>query len=365
MRILTLCDVLFPQTTGGAGRYARELAEGLVQAGDQVQILTRDTGRRPRRETIPTEYFPSPGMRSPSLFRSIFREIEARFRPDVIHVHQPLPAFLCIPRGFERPVVYTFHSSWPEEFKLKASVLPAILRNLVAPLLARLERRLVKTAAAVTVLSAFNQRVVERLYHRQTVVIPGGVNSDFFRPSYGRLQTECLRVVSLRNLVPRMGMRNLVRSIPLLPENVQLKIGGDGPLRAALDQLIGQLNLRGRVELCGHIPDDRLPAFYSDADLFVLPTSALEGFGLVIIESLSCGTPVLGTNIGAIPEILKVFNPSWVIPESTPEAIAKSISVFIGQEPKPDRAPLHERVRSEYDWEIITARYRNLFAQVL
>lgn len=220
-------------------------------------------------------------------------------------------------------------------------------------------------AAVVTVLSDFNQRVVDRLYHRQTVVIPGGVNSDFFKPNGGRLPTECLKVVSLRNLVPRMGMRNLIRSIPLLPANVQLKIGGDGPLRATLDQLIGQLNLRGRVELCGHIPDDRLPAFYRDADLFVLPTSALEGFGLVILESLSCGTPVLGTNIGAIPEILRVFNPSWVIPESTPEAIANSIAVFIRQEPKPDRDVLHQRVRSEYRWEVIAARYRDLFAQVM
>lgn len=366
MRILTLCDVWFPHTTGGAGRLARELAQALAHCGEEVHILTRRVPDSTPEDTLSISYFPPPAKQMPGRSRKIFAQVESQFHPDIIHVHQPLPAFLCLPSRIRQPVVYSFHSSWPEELKLKSSPWPPIARRLAVPVLRYIESKVIQRADAIAVESRFNQREVQRFYGRTPLIIPGGVNSNFFRPlPEPKKQDEQFHVCTLRNLVPRMGLQKLIHAFALLPNQFNLKIGGEGPLRAKLEKLIRDLNLCRRVRLCGHIPETELPRFYGEADLFVLPTTALEGFGLVILESLSCGTPVLGTHVGAIPEILSQFNSDWIIPAPAPQSIADSIIKFFQQRGPAEWKELHERVKSEFSWELIAARYREVFRSVL
>ncbi|HEY2934929.1 MAG TPA: glycosyltransferase family 4 protein [Acidobacteriota bacterium] len=363
MKILILCDVLFPQTTGGAGRVARELALAIRDRGTEVRFLTRRVPDKAADEGIPTTYLPKPGTSFPSQFRRAFRRTAADFKPDIIHVHQPLPAWLSIPPESSCPIVYTFHSSWPEELKVKASPWPAAVRRLCSVVLANIEASVIHRAAAVTVLSEFSSREVKRLYRREAEVIPGGVDTGHFRPS-GVPPAGSIKLITLRNLVPRMGLRQLVRAMPLLPAEVHLDIGGEGPLRGELRALIQSLKLDTRVRLRGHIPDSELPGFYSSGHWFVLPTAALEGFGLVILESLACGTPVLGTRVGAIPELLQRFNSAWLIERSTPDAIAGTIRSALDQ-PGPEREELHRRIEAEFGWKIIAAQYQRLFDGLL
>ncbi len=364
MKILSVCDVLFPQTTGGAGRVARELAVALRKTGEEVQLLTRFTGKAPLSDDIKVTYYPPPGKAFPAHYRKIFLDTVERFNPDLIHIQQPFPAFLSIPSSFSKPLVYTFHSSWPEEFKMKYSRWPRLLRKIVSPLLIAAEKRIIHRATAITVLSQFSSRQLKRLDNREAVLIPGGVNSQRFQPMEKGQPRNVLRLVTLRNLVPRMGLYQLIRAMQLLPPHINLKIGGEGPLRAELMKLIHSLDLSERVELIGHVQDEELPRFYSSADWFVLPTVALEGFGLVILESLSCGTPVLGTRIGAIPELLERFDPQWIIKEPTPKEIAATILSASGQ-PPPSPDDLHHRVAGEFDWKNIAKRYLELFESLV
>ena len=367
MRVLVICDVLSPQTVGGAGRVAREVTEALKKRGTEVQFLTREVSNslsRTDANDIKTTYYPLPLKAIPSRFRRLFEQTIKDFQPDLVHVHQPLPAFLLIPSSFSRPIVYTFHSSWAEEFKIKSSRWPQILRKMVSPLLAEVEKRTLHRAAEITVLSEFSQRKLKRLYNREGVIIPGGVNSERFQPIGKVRPNQTLRLVTLRNLVPRMGLPQLIRAMKLLPSHIELTIGGQGPLRDELMGLIGSLGLSERVQLAGHVPDDDLSHFYSSANWFVLPTVALEGFGLVILESLSCGTPVLGTRIGAIPELLEKFDPQWIIKEPTPEAIAATI-LSVSENPPPSPTQLHDRVSAEFDWKNIAAHYLDLFASLI
>jgi len=367
MKILVICDVLFPQTVGGAGRVAREVTAALGEKGNAVEFLTRQVSTNFSKNhvnDIKTNYYPLPLKAFPTQFRRIFNETIREFQPDIVHLHQPLPAFLLIPSSFSRPIVYTFHSSWAEEFKIKSSRWPHIFRKIVSPLLAKVEKRALRRATAITVLSEFSKRKLKRRYNREGLIIPGGVNSERFQPIEKVRPNQTLRLVTLRNLVPRMGLPQLIHAMNLLPSHIELTIGGQGPLRDELMGLIHSLGLSERVRLAGHVPDDDLSHFYSSANWFVLPTVALEGFGLVILESLSCGTPVLGTRIGAIPELLERFDPQWIIKEPTPEEIAVTI-LSVSQNPPPSPNHLHDRVSAEFDWRNIATRYLDLFVSLI
>ncbi len=261
MKILILCDVLFPQTTGGAGRVARELAVALRKTGEDVQFLTRFTGKAPLSDDIKVTYYPPPGKAFPAHYRKIFLETVERFNPDLIHIQQPFPAFLSIPSSFSKPLVYTFHSSWPEEFKMKYSRWPRLLRKIVSPLLVAAEKRMVHRATAITVLSQFSSRQLKRLYNREGLNFRGGVDSQRFQPMEKEQASNILRLVTLRNLVPRMGLSQLIRAMKLLPPHIDLTIGGQGPLRDELMRLIDSLGLSERVRMAGYVPDDELSHF--------------------------------------------------------------------------------------------------------
>lgn len=363
MKILSVCDVLFPQTTGGAGRVARELAEAFIRMGAEIEFLTRFTGKASPSGDQAT-YFQPPGKAFPGHYRKIFREIVERFNPDLIHVHQPFPACLALASFSSKPVVYNYYSPWSEEFKMKASPLPRPLRRIISPFLASAERRVVHRATAIVVLSQFSNHQLRQLHDGEAVLIPGGVNSERFRPTEEKRSDDTLRLITVRNLVPRMGLPQLIRAMNLLPPHIELTIGGRGPLEDELLELISSLGLSDRVQLAGHVPDEDLPHFYSSADWFVLPTVALEGFGLVTLESLSCGTPVLGTRIGATPELLEKFDSEWIIGEPTPERIAATVLKVIEKSvPSPD--DLHHRVAEEFDWRNIAKRYLEMFESLV
>src|SRR5205823_1565667 len=161
-------------------------------------------------------------------------------------------------------------------------------------------------------------------------MVPGGVDSEVFSPCQGRrsvrarlgLEEDGFILFTVRNLVPRMGLSELIDAIPRLRKEIQgllLLIGGTGPLRSQLE---------AQVKVLGFIPEARLPDYYRAADLFVLPTAQLEGFGLVTVESLASGTPVLGTPIGATEEILGKLEGSLVAKGADSESLAVGIAAL-------------------------------------
>ena len=137
-----------------------------------------------------------------------------------------------------------------------------------------------------------------------------------------------------------MGLEILIRAMAILRRHVPevlLLIGGMGSLRDDLESLTASLDLNDHVRFVGFVPDEQLPLYYQAADLFVLPTRELEGFGLVTVEALACGTPVLGTPVGATPEILLPLRSDLIFPGTDPDAIAQLILEH------------HQRLRSDPD----------------
>jgi glycosyltransferase involved in cell wall biosynthesis len=204
--------------------------------------------------------------------------------------------------------------------------------------LARIERRALQRANRIVVLSEFSRKILEKNHHRvspQVVLIPGGVDLERFRPAKDRmavrdqldLPREVPLLVTVRDLEQRMGVENLLLALVDLNKKrrIDCVIGGTGPLRPFLEEQAARLGISNRVRFTGHIPEKDLPLYYQAADVFVLPTLAHEGFGLVTVEALACGTPVAATPAGATPEILAPLDDRLLAEDTRAPSIASAV----------------------------------------
>jgi glycosyltransferase involved in cell wall biosynthesis len=214
------------------------------------------------------------------------------------------------------------------------------------------------------------------LGHKHTEVIPWGVDADRFRPADDRAALRGILgwaedeivVFTARRLVPRMGVGQLVRGFGLAAgqcEGLRLVVAGDGPLRGRLEALARRAG--GTIDFAGFVPDDDLVRYFQAADLFVLPSVDLEAFGLVTVEALACGTPVLGTQRCATPEILGGLDSRLLIPRDDAQAMAEAI-LGPGIEIAQDRefaARCRGHVLERYTWDRVGAAFERLICHLL
>jgi glycosyltransferase involved in cell wall biosynthesis len=150
-----------------------------------------------------------------------------------------------------------------------------------------------------------------------------------------------------------------------VPEALLL-IAGKGPLDGHLRSLVRSLRLENNVRLLGYMPDQELPAAYRAADLTVVPSVAAEGFGLVVVESLAAGTPVLVTPVGGLPEVVRDLSPEMVLPATGVGSLANGLSAaFAGELALPDAEAARSYARSRYDWPVIAARVRDVYLEAV
>jgi glycosyltransferase involved in cell wall biosynthesis len=192
-------------------------------------------------------------------------------------------------------------------------------------------------------------------------VAPGGVDLDTFAPATDPrtvrtalgLPLDRPLLLTIRRLYARMGLENLVAAMARVVQQQSealLLIGGTGPRRAHLEALISRLGLSDQVRLLGRVSEDDLPRYYQAADLFVLPTVALEGFGLVTLEALACGTPVVGTPVGGTPEILAPLHPRLLCASPGPEDVAETVLDVLA-DPPVSRSQCRSFVEARYSWD--------------
>ena len=166
---------------------------------------------------------------------------------------------------------------------------------------------------------------------------------------------------TLRRLVPRMGLDRLLDAgYRLLGDrlNFHLVIGGSGPLRVRLEEQAEALGMSSSVTFMGRVEDNILPLAYAACDAFVLPTEELECFGLIALEALSAGRPVLATPVGAIPETICKFDHSWIARSAEVEDIADLLRQYLmGKLPEHAPSQLHDQVHHNYSREQVLDRF--------
>jgi glycosyltransferase involved in cell wall biosynthesis len=365
MKVLQVHDFVAP----GNSRSGLDMCRQLLRRGHEVHVMGAVGPLGPPAD-IPSHTYPwanGSGIVGRLLYarrmnREIFERALEGFEPDVLFFMQPLCTnqVLRSPRAGGRRRAYHFFSPWAREWEIEhgARVPSALWAAVNTDLRRASERKALDRVGRVLCASRFMRDQLLQQHPDypadRITILPGAVDLEQFRPAAGQRSDERFTIFTMRRHVRRMGLDLLIRAAALLPA-VRLVVGGDGPERGALDALAGGLGLRDRVEFIGYVPDEALPRLYSEADLVVLPTRALEGFGLVLIEAMACGTPAMGTRVGGIPEVLEPLDPGLVIPEASVEAIAASIRAFMNDDGRRRdlRARCRPYVAERFGWDVV------------
>lgn len=242
---------------------------------------------------------------------------------DIIHIHHPDPMAALALRlsGFRGKVVLHWHSDIVSQ-----KALLALYRPLQSWLIRRADV-IVGTTPSYIKASPDLKDVQDKCTYVPIGIKPVTFSEEGARAIRNRFPGGTI-LLSIGRLVPYKGFSVLIRAMKYLPGHYHLIIGGTGPLRQELETLIDEENLRDRITLEGYLPDATLPDYYGAADIFVLSSiMKTEAFGIVQIEAMSCGKPVVAT-------IIPGSGVSWVnedgvsgknVVPGDPEAMAKAI----------------------------------------
>jgi glycosyltransferase involved in cell wall biosynthesis len=293
------------------------------------------------------------------------RRLMGRHRFDVIHAHWIVPqGLVAVLAGATRhaPMLCTSHGG--DLFGLRGRIL------------GRLKRYVLSRCAAVTVVSEAMREEVQRLNPGQGVdVIPMGTDlTERFTPSRA-VAREAGGVLFAGRLVEKKGVRHLLDAIARLHGQgraLTLRIAGSGPDLDMLRDEARRLGIVDRVEFLGSVDHARLAVLFRAATAAVVPSVVAsdgdqEGFGLVIVEAMGCGCPVIASRLPAIGDIATDGETAMLVPPADPDALARAIAAVLddphGAEKRATAA--RARVVELFDWAVISRRYADLLGQLV
>ena len=388
MNILMVADVFFPDTIGGAGRVAYHLSHELAVRRHVIHVLSRNPdGDLPSYQLLEPNLFVhrflTPSKESLGLLvnetKNSFtaaKELNSHNHFDCVCAHQSLATIgpLLCRKLRDLPIAFLFHSPWHEEYLVKKQPQAGLFDRFVASCMKWVERQVLIKASKIFVLSRYMEeklRILHKIPEVKIFIIPGGVDLERFSlPAKGKVKAKELLVspsdrtifLTIRNLVPRMGIENLIEAFKashILKEKGLLFIGGEGFLKKSLRALVEKHGLEKSIHFLGRISEKDLLSYYQAADFFLLPTRELEGFGLVILEAMASGTPVLGTPVGAIPETISLFNRNLLFEGTRHEDMRTKLEDVV-QHPEKyrfDAESCRRFVEERYSWEKMAAAF--------
>jgi glycosyltransferase involved in cell wall biosynthesis len=371
-RVLALGLSWAPQRAGGGlTRYLRDLVGHLPGVG--VEVVTVVTGDC--EDSSAKGVFVSGSEDAPLPSRLIRYWISSQRNADVdlIDVHFAAYGFfpLAVGRLRGRPTVVHFQGPWADESATSGAwKVDVALKRVI-------ERYVYHRADRIVVLSeAFGRVLMDRygVPPWKIRVIPPGVDLDRFhlgdraaaRRRLGISEQEIL-ILTVRRLVPRVGVEVLIGAVGRLKANglpVRLVIVGDGPERAALEH-VGDSVLGDSCLFLGAVDDATLVDAYQGADVCVVPSVAHEGFGLVVLEALACGTPVVASAIDGLPEALGGLDDDLLVAPGDSAALADRLRAAVeGNAPLPP-GPSCRRHAERFAWHHIAERNRAVYLEAV
>jgi len=396
--LLSLQYHCYPDEVGGAWGLTYQINKRFVERGHKVyQITCKSSEIQMSKEIVDgIQYFRVSLKASKNIFllwKAIREQIKNILKSEpinLIHIHNPLIGFITflLPNLWKIPKVYHFHSSWFDEERINSlgRGKNSLGLNLKLQLIRIIEWTCYKFSGTILFLSEYSKKRYKEYYSfskSNLVTIPGGVDLKEFHPlrpeenlyeirGFLSLEKETPVILTVRRLEERMGLENLVLAVEMLIKKIpekkfQLIIVGKGSLHQKLEELITEKNLSKVIKLSGLVSRKNLPLYFKVADLFVLPTTAIEGFGLVTAEAFASGLAVMGTPVGATKEILEKIDKNLIFEGTSPESLSNGLERYFEN---PEffsqlKSKCRETAEKYYSWEKVTDQTEEKFIQII
>ncbi|MDD4477029.1 MAG: glycosyltransferase family 4 protein [Patescibacteria group bacterium] len=209
-------------------------------------------------------------------------------------------------------------------------------------------------------------------------VIPNGVDVARFTKDYPREEMNEIRksfgfaensviLITASRLVIKNGIEDVIKALPLLPDNVCFAICGVGELKGKLENAVKELNLEKRVKFLGNKSHEELPKILKACDIFIRP-SLSEGLGNAFLEAMAAGLPTIGTLVGGIPDFLRDGETGFVCELNNPKSVAEAVKKAMNLSPENKSAVCNNAmnmINEKYNWDKIAVKMRNLFERLV
>ncbi len=359
---LVIVAPYFPPHSGGLEIYAFNIAKGLMQTYDyeivvvtsnpngKQQIIENYCGIKVYRLPIMLRILNTPI--NPLWYGTLKRIIQAE-KPDIINSYQPVP-FIGDLTAFltgDIPFVLTYHSGTMRKNKFLLDIIIFLYERFVLPHTAK------KATKIICVSHLVKNTILKKHTSKCTIVYPG-VDISLFKPNpvIEKENNLILFICRYQNMHKLKGLYYLLDAIKAFPE-VKLRIVGEkGDFT---DKRIVSAGIKQGKDLVEEM---------QKASVVVLPSLAeFESFGMVLTEAMACGTPVVGTNIGGIPEVIRDGIDGFIVPTNDSNALALAISKILTDKALATRMGHagEAKVREQLTWDTRVALTKEVFASCL
>ncbi|MEE8372182.1 MAG: glycosyltransferase family 4 protein [Dehalococcoidia bacterium] len=303
------------------------------------------------------------------------RDLMARERFDVIHDNQTLGYGMVLAKGLGAPVVATIHhpitvdmaasllevKSWLVRFRRTVFYQFLTMQAIVSR---RMDRIItVSETSAEDTVHAFKVR------SDKVRVVHNGIDTGMFKKLEGAEKVPNSIVIVGKAEDKKKGIPYLLKAVQLLKDDVEVKVSvvgaqgsgdGYGPILAR------DLGIADRVTFTGHVTTEELVRLWSSAEIAVT-ASIYEGFGLPAAEAMACGTPVIASRAGALPEVVGEDGAGVLVPPADPQALAAAIKGLLADKPLRERMgeASRSRIVEHFSWEIAARKTVDVYREVL
>jgi phosphatidyl-myo-inositol alpha-mannosyltransferase len=352
---------------GGVNAHVRDLYGALVARGHDVRIISSIHG--PQRESegdiirlgygfsVPANGSVGTLTFSPR-YASRVREMLARERFDVLHFHEPFVPFLSLVllRESRSINVATFHAyaGWSPAYEFGKRMLARFAR--------RLHGRIAVSAAA--------RHFIDRYFPGDYKVIPNGVDVARFAAGQPitRYRDGTLNILFLGRFESRKGVMYLLKAYRQLRKrgiNCRLLLAGGGPQEREVRRYIATRRLTG-VELLGRISDDDKVRYFATADVYVSPATGQESMGIVLLEAMAAGAPIVCSDIHGYRSVVRRGEQGLLVPPRDVKALADAIARLLSDDAMRARMSASARERAvQFGWDNIAAKVEDYYNFVI
>ncbi len=379
-------EVIGGVDSGGQNVHVAELARHLAATGAEVVVYTRRDS-----PDLPARVLFSPGVTVEHVdagparvipkddiwayindFSHYLRRAWRDWRPDVAHSHFWMSghATVTVAASMGIPVVHTYHALGAVKRRMQADA------DTSPPERIATEVALGNAASCIVATCRDEMKELHAMgvTHNRIPVVPCGVDLTLFNP-YGPLaplSSGRARVLSIGRLVPRKGVEDVVRAMAEVPD-ADLVVAGGPPRQRVFDdeevrrlhQVAEQVGVDERVEFVGRVARADIPALMRSASVAVC-VPWYEPFGIVPLEAMACGTPVIGSAVGGLLDTIRSEHSGLLVPPRRPDRVADALRNLLSDDAKRQRLAAGAVARAQsYGWPEVAWRTRAVYAQLI